>query len=141
MVIDRCAKDRPGQDGTWITREIRGAYRRLYRSGWAHSVEVWQDDQLVGGLYGLAIDRVFFGESMFSRSSNASKCALVALAGYADVSGIRLIDCQLHTGHLIRMGAREISRKAFLSLLRKYIRKPYHQSSQQPISQTVLAYL
>lgn len=119
-VIGRCAKDRPGQDGTWITHEIRGAYSRLHRSGWAHSVEVWQDDQLVGGLYGLAIDRVFFGESMFSEISGASKAALLALCSTMLDENFLLLDCQVESPHLVSMGADAIPRERFANELRQF---------------------
>ena len=140
-VIQACAEVRVNSgEGTWITGEMQDAYLKLHQSGYAHSFESWHEGELVGGLYGVRIGGCFFGESMFSRRSDSSKCALVALAGYAEASGIRMIDCQMHTGHLVRMGAREISRKAFLSQLRKHIRKPLHSSSPPPLSQPALAY-
>lgn len=107
-VITACSKiAREGQDGTWITTDMQRAYIKLHRQGYAHSVEVWQQDKLVGGLYGVRAGKVFCGESMFSLVSNASKTALVHLCR----SGLyNLIDCQVYTGHLASMGARMISR-------------------------------
>lgn len=115
QVIRACAiTPREGQDGTWITTEMQQAYIQLHRQGYAHSYEIWQQQELVGGLYGVAIGQVFCGESMFSRVSNASKTALITLAQ----SGLyRLIDCQVHTEHLESMGARHISRKEYLQVL------------------------
>lgn len=114
-VIQACATvPRQGQDGTWITNEMQSAYLNLHQKGIAHSVEVWQNDQLVGGLYGLLINKVFCGESMFSKVSNASKTALIYLAKEMDVS---LIDCQLPNEHLMSLGAAMISREAYLELL------------------------
>ncbi len=119
-VIDRCAQDRPGQDGTWITPEMRDAYCRLHRNGWAHSVEVWQGERLAGGLYGLAIDRMFFGESMFSDESNGSKAALVALCSLMIDWNFRLLDCQLESPHLRSLGADVIPRSQFCNELRRF---------------------
>ncbi|WP_462266931.1 leucyl/phenylalanyl-tRNA--protein transferase [Mucilaginibacter sp.] len=115
QVIQACAATaREGQDGTWITDDMQQAYIELHYQGYAHSYEVWQHEQLVGGLYGVAIGAVFCGESMFSHVSNASKTALITLC---NSSRYRLIDCQLHTSHLESMGARLISRKEYLHLL------------------------
>jgi leucyl/phenylalanyl-tRNA--protein transferase len=115
-VIAACSQmERDGQDGTWITADMQAAYIQLYQKGHAHSVEVWQADDLVGGLYGVQIDKVFCGESMFSKVSNASKTALI----YLCTSGLfSLIDCQVYTEHLASMGARMISRKEYVLLLR-----------------------
>ena len=114
-VIAACSSaPREGQDGTWITAEMRSAYIRLHKAGHAHSVEVWQDNKLAGGLYGVQIGHIFCGESMFSLVSNASKTALVHLCQ----SGVyKLIDCQVHTAHLESMGARMISRAEYLAIL------------------------
>jgi leucyl/phenylalanyl-tRNA---protein transferase len=112
-----CA-DRPGE-GTWITTEMREAYRRLHDLGHAHSVEVWLDDRLVGGLYGISIGGVFTGESMFHRVPDASKIALVALEDHLQARGHGVIDVQLHTDHLERMGAIEIPRAEFLDVLER----------------------
>ena len=113
-VISACsAMPRPGQDGTWIIPDMIAAYIDLHRQGYAHSIEVWQNDELAGGLYGVAVGRVFCGESMFSLVSNASKVALVHLCGM----GYSLIDCQVHTAHLASMGARMIGREDYLKVL------------------------
>jgi leucyl/phenylalanyl-tRNA--protein transferase len=113
-VIQGCAAPRTDQDGTWITREMMRAYSRLATLGYAHSVEVWKEQELAGGLYGVGIGRMFYGESMFSRRSNTSKVALVSLARQLDRWGFDLIDCQMSTGHLASLGAREIPRHEFL---------------------------
>ncbi|RKT61934.1 leucyl/phenylalanyl-tRNA--protein transferase [Azonexus fungiphilus] len=117
-VIDGCAATpRPGQDGTWITADMREAYLRLHELGWAHSVETWAEGELVGGLYGLAIGRMFYGESMFSRSDNASKFAFAHLVRYLQHHQFGMIDCQMYTDHLASLGAREIPRREFLERL------------------------
>lgn len=116
-VIARCAAPRPGQHGTWITNEMIAAYRSLHADGWAHSIEVWQDDALVGGLYGVSIGRVFFGESMFSRRSNASKYALYALSRYLQTREFALIDCQVLSHHLTTLGATLMPRPRFADIL------------------------
>lgn len=114
-VIEACsAIDRKGQDGTWITDDMKDAYIRLHHEGYAHSVEVWERDKLVGGLYGVQIGSVFCGESMFSLVSNASKMALISLCQSGDYT---LIDCQVHTEYLESMGARMISRKEYTDML------------------------
>ncbi len=119
-VLEHCALvPRTGQEGTWITADMKVAYLRLFRMGWAKSYEVWENNKLVGGLYGLDLGHVFCGESMFSTTSNASKFALIKLAQSLQVQNYRLIDCQIHTPHLDRMGARQIPRKRFLNLLQK----------------------
>ena len=115
-VIRQCAMPRPDSDSTWITRDMIGAYRRLHGLGHARSVETWQDGELAGGLYGVALGRVFFGESMFSRARDASKVALVGLARL----GYRLIDCQVPSPHLASLGAVEIPRRAFGAYLRRW---------------------
>jgi leucyl/phenylalanyl-tRNA--protein transferase len=117
-VIRACAKaPRNGQKGTWITGEMQDAYRKLHELGFAHSVETWVDDELVGGLYGLAIGKMFYGESMFSHATDASKIALAHLARYLDAQGYGLIDCQMNTPHLASLGAREIPRSDFIARL------------------------
>ncbi len=113
QVISSCSAPRTGQNGTWITPEMNAAYIELHRQGYAHSVEIWQHRRLVGGLYGLAIGRVFFGESMFSKERDASKSALVCLSRLLSKLKFRLIDCQVSTPHLLSMGAEEITRAAF----------------------------
>jgi leucyl/phenylalanyl-tRNA--protein transferase len=119
-VIRACAETpRRGQPGTWITPEMQYAYTRLFELGLAHCVEVFIDDRLVGGLYGVAIGKMFYGESMFSRASNASKIALAHLCRFLDENGCSLIDCQMKTGHLASLGAHEIPRADFLRRLRE----------------------
>jgi len=114
QVIAACGAPRDGSDGTWITPAMQQAYCELHDAGHAHSVEVWDGKELVGGLYGVALGRVFFGESMFSTQPNTSKIALVHLARQLQQWGFVLIDCQVQTGHLETMGAMEISRHEFL---------------------------
>jgi leucyl/phenylalanyl-tRNA--protein transferase len=116
-VLQACAEPRPGQDGTWLHRHMIAAYSQLHAAGHAHSVECWQGDLLVGGLYGIAIGRVFFGESMFSRVSDASKLALVHLTERLWAADYRVLDCQVHSPHLERLGAREIPRAEFEGLI------------------------
>lgn len=116
-VIEACALPRHGETGTWITNEMQRAFIELHKRGHAHSVEVWQDDQLAGGIYGLAIGRIFFGESMFSKRTDASKVALIALCQELVRRGYTLLDCQILNPHLVRMGAVEISRSEFESRL------------------------
>jgi leucyl/phenylalanyl-tRNA--protein transferase len=112
-VIEACAGPRRDHDGTWITDEMCAAYSRLHQLGIAHSVEVWMDGVLAGGIYGLALGRVFFGESMFSQRQDASKIALVALCRQLQQWGFTLLDCQVTNPHLVSMGAVEISRYEF----------------------------
>jgi leucyl/phenylalanyl-tRNA--protein transferase len=126
-VITGCSAPRPGSGGTWLVPEMIAAYQRLHREGLAHSVEVWQESALVGGLYGVAIGRVFFGESMFSHVNDASKVALVHLCQALDARGFRLIDCQVLTSHLIRMGAEEMPRAEFVRLLAEWCALPSHE--------------
>ena len=117
-VIQHCKIiDRKEQDGTWITDEVEKAYTALHQKGVAHSAEAWLNDELVGGLYGVRIGKVFFGESMFSKVSNASKFAFIQLAKYLQQEGVVLIDCQVHTAHLESLGAEMIERKNFMKLL------------------------
>lgn len=123
-VIRACAAPRDYTDGTWITPEMQSAYLELHRRGIAHSVEVWQDGTLVGGLYGLAMGRLFFGESMFSRTDNASKVGFATLVAQLKEWGFVLIDCQMPTQHLHSLGAREISRSQFADYLRRYLDCP-----------------
>ena len=114
-VIEACAATpRPGQDGTWITTEMIEAYCELHALGFAHSVEAFADDELVGGCYGVSLGRAFFGESMFAHRSDASKVAFVHLVRAVERWGFDFIDCQLHTDHLARLGAAEVSRDQFL---------------------------
>lgn len=115
MACSQPRQDKP--EGTWLVDEMIDAYITLHKMGIAHSVEAWQGDRLAGGLYGVSLGKTFFGESMFSRVSNASKVALVALAQELDSQGFGLIDCQVTSGHLLRMGAQEITRDRFLDIL------------------------
>lgn len=124
-VIAACAAPRLKTGaGTWITPEMNRAYCRLHRLGYAHSIETWRAGELVGGLYGVAVGQVFFGESMFSLVSDASKVALVALAAQLRRWGFTLIDCQMRTEHLTRMGAVDLPRATFLQLLERYCALP-----------------
>jgi leucyl/phenylalanyl-tRNA--protein transferase len=124
-VIRSCKQaPRPGQNGTWITHEMQNAYIRLHEMGWAHSVEAWKEDKLVGGLYGVSIGKVFFGESMFFEQRDASKVALVHLVNKLREWNFKFIDAQVETTHLQRMGAINIERKQFLDLLAKSIKYP-----------------
>ena len=116
-VVEACAEDRPGQSGTWINRQMIEAYLELHRAGYAHSIECRRAGELVGGLYGVALGRVFFGESMFSREPNTSK---LCLAHLADGGHFELIDCQLPTAHLKSLGAVEIEREVFEAALDRY---------------------
>jgi leucyl/phenylalanyl-tRNA--protein transferase len=117
-VIAECARVRLEKaEGTWIVADMVRAYCCLHESGFAHSVEVWQDDRLAGGLYGVSLGKCFFGESMFTRITNASKVALVALAEHVKALEFAFIDCQITTGHLARFGAREITRSRYLNEL------------------------
>lgn len=128
-VVQACTGARRGQQGTWITPEMARAYGRLHRLGWAHSVEAWAEGRLAGGLYGVVLGQVFFGESMFSRVSDASKVALVALTGM----GFRLIDCQVPSDHLARLGAVEIPRRDFLRHLDTWCEAPTSPLAPPPL--------
>jgi leucyl/phenylalanyl-tRNA--protein transferase len=124
-VIRRCAeKARPGQDGTWITAEMASAYERLHQLGFAHSFEAWEGPVLAGGLYGVSLGGAFFGESMFADRPDASKVAFVRAVGWLAEHGMELVDCQVKTEHLLRFGAREISREDFLTRLARALTKP-----------------
>ena len=120
-VLSACAAPRAGQAGTWITPEMAMAYTALHHAGYAHSVETWADGALVGGLYGVSIGRMFFGESMFSRAPDASKIALVHLARQLERWKFGLIDCQMATPHLASLGAREIPRAEFMGVLTELV--------------------
>ena len=118
-VIAACSGSRIGQGGTWITPGMKRAYRELHRSGWAHSVEIWQHGMLAGGLYGIAIGKAFFGESMFSHASNASKVAMLALCGLLDRQDFALLDCQVESPHLLTLGASLLPRSEFAGKLQQ----------------------
>lgn len=124
-VIHACASTpRNGQAGTWITEEMQAAYGKLHELGFAHSVETWRDDKLVGGLYGMAIGRMFYGESMFSHATDASKLALAHLTRYLAAQDFGLIDCQMNTPHLASLGAHEIPRSEFIEHLHRLTATP-----------------
>jgi leucyl/phenylalanyl-tRNA---protein transferase len=119
-VIRSCKEiSRPDQDGTWISDEVEEAYKKMHRLGHAISAETWKDGKLAGGLYGLRMGKIFFGESMFSLESNASKFAFIKLVEHLREVGVKLIDCQIYTNHLESLGARMIDRKEFIQLLEK----------------------
>ncbi len=124
-VILACAETpRPGQEGTWITDDMMKAYTDLHKLGFAHSVESWDGEKLVGGLYGISLGRAFFGESMFSHTTEASKIALYHLNQFAKSKDFHFIDCQVHTAHLESLGASEIPRTTFLAMLEKALAYP-----------------
>lgn len=133
LVIRACAEPRHGHEDTWITAEMDLAYNRLNGTGHAVSVETWQDNELVGGLYGIVIGKVFFGESMFSRKTDASKVALVMLAKVLKDRKFRIIDCQVHSQHLQSLGARPMPRDLFVNLLQHYC----NQADNSPWPETV----
>lgn len=124
QVMTECAAPRSGQLGTWITEDVLNAYCGLHEMGIAHSIECWQEDQLVGGLYGIALGKVFFGESMFSRTADASKIALVYLTTQLMRWDFGLIDCQVSSAHLRTLGARDIPRDIFLNMLNHWVNEP-----------------
>ncbi len=123
-VIQACAEPRSDGNGTWILPELMQAYLNLHRAGHAHSVEIWQDDTLTGGLYGVALGRVFFGESMFSRTSDASKIALLHLVNVLSDWDYQMIDCQIHSRHLESMGAVQVPRRSFVEALNHWCSVP-----------------
>jgi len=122
-VMSACAAPRQAAGGTWILPEMRAAYLRLHRLGHAHSVETWIDGELVGGLYGVALGRAFYGESMFARVTDASKIALAHLARYLVHRDFAVVDCQMNTSHLASLGAREIPRSDFVAGLARWTRE------------------
>ena len=132
QVIEACAKPRPRAEGTWISPAIVEAYCHLHALGLAHSFEAWQEGRLVGGLYGLGLGRVFFGESMFHRESNASKAAFTFAMGQLQGWGYRLVDCQVYTAHLTSLGAEEIPRTQFSDLLDIYCPQSPSASAWRP---------
>ncbi len=123
-VIEGCAAPRAESSGTWITRDMIDAYRRLHEMGWAHAFEGWLGDDLVAGLYGVAIGRVFFAESMFTRIDNASKAVLVNAVSYLQARSFELIDCQVWSDHLRTLGAKTLPRREFLRHLRRLCTPP-----------------
>jgi leucyl/phenylalanyl-tRNA--protein transferase len=123
-VIDGCAAPRAASPGTWITSDMRAAYLELYHLGHAHSIEIWRGAELVGGLYGVRLGGVFFGESMFSRARDASKAALAHLVALCRRNSLAVIDCQLPSRHLTSLGSRTIPRSQFQALLREQVRMP-----------------
>jgi len=123
-VMMGCSEPRAGQSGTWITPQVVEAYTALHKLGYAHSIEAWRDGKLVGGLYGVAIGRMFYGESMFARESDASKVALVKLVAMLKRLDMPLIDCQQETEHLARFGGRPISRRVFAGWLARLVHSP-----------------
>ncbi|MGZ8919215.1 MAG: leucyl/phenylalanyl-tRNA--protein transferase [Methylobacter sp.] len=130
-VIAACAKPRKEGAGTWITKEINEAYNELHQLGIAHSAEAWLNDELVGGLYGVTLGRVFFGESMFHTKTDASKVVFASLVEQLKSWNYQLIDCQMHTPHLESLGAQEIDRSYFATLLDEYCDTPPNQSAWQ----------
>lgn len=124
QVMEACAAPAPGRESTWINQEIMDLYQDLFRQGYCHSIECWQDQRLVGGLYGLALGGAFFGESMFSRQRDASKIALCHLVAHLRAGGFTLLDTQFLTEHLARFGAREIPRDDYKKLLAEALNKP-----------------
>ncbi|ABA59049.1 leucyl/phenylalanyl-tRNA--protein transferase [Nitrosococcus oceani] len=130
-VIQACASPRQDGEGTWITSEMKSAYNRLHEMGIAHSVETWEDKELIGGLYGVSIGRIFFGESMFSKRPDASKIAFVYLCRQLQRWGFPLIDCQIQSEHLQRLGAQTLPRNKFLHWLHEFsnspsLKRPWH---------------
>lgn len=117
-VIEACSADRKDQPGTWITEEMKSAYHQLHQLGIAHSVETWFGEELVGGLYGIALGRIFFGESMFSRQNDASKVSLATMIGWLRQWGFTMVDCQIVSPHLLSLGAVEITRTEFMEGLK-----------------------
>jgi len=137
-VIRACAAPRKNQDGTWITTDIINAYEELFALGFAHSAECWSDGHLVGGVYGIAIGGAFFGESMFSTVSNASKIAFVELVATLRDLGFVLIDCQVASPHMAALGATHIPRAEFLMQLQNAITLPINPGRWQPVTRTRL---
>lgn len=121
-VVEACKKARrKNQDGTWISNDVESAYSRLHQMGYGHSAEAWLNDELVGGLYGVRLGKIFFGESMFSNVSNASKYAFLKYTELLKSEDVRLIDCQVYTSHLESLGARMIPRTEFMNYLKNYL--------------------
>ena len=123
-IVEGCAAPRRYTDATWITPDMARAYERMHELGWAHSFEAWRDGRLAGGVYGIAIGRVFFGESMFSRERDASKVALVRAVEFLKARSVALIDCQIPSSHTTRLGATALTRERFLGLLDELCEPP-----------------
>lgn len=134
QVVGLCAEAAPDRPGTWINQTIEDLYAELHAMGHAHSVECWQDGQLVGGLYGVSLAGAFFGESMFSRATDASKVALVYLVARLKVGGFQLLDTQFITEHLQRFGTEEIPRKAYQQRLRQALKVPAYFGRADPMT-------
>ncbi len=132
-VMRACAQPRRDGAGTWITDDIIDGYSGLHRQGNAHSCELWLEDQLVGGAYGVAIGRMFYGESMFARVTDASKVALAYLVAFLHAQGVKMLDCQQQTGHLASLGARPIPRNLFMEQLKKATAQPEIDAWQVPV--------
>ncbi len=124
-VVRACAEPRSSQSGTWINHDMQRAYGLLHNVGHAHSFETWMGGQLVGGLYGVALGGIFYGESMFSRATDGSKIAFAHLCAHLHLEGFELIDCQMYTSHLERLGARELPRREFLQEVQRLAGKPH----------------
>ncbi len=122
QVIENCRMPRMNEDGTWITPEMKKAYTELHHEGFAHSIEVWRDDELAGGLYGISFGKMFFGESMFSKVANSSKYGFIKLAEYLKSKDFLFIDCQIDSQHLRTLGAAPVERREFLRILEKGIK-------------------
>lgn len=133
-VLEGCAGPRDGEAGTWLGEEMRAAYLALHRAGIAHSIETWCEDKLAGGLYGLSIGRMFYGESMFSRTTDASKVALVALVDLLRARGCPMIDCQMNTPLLASLGAQEVPRAAFLREVASLVNYPEPPARWTPLA-------
>lgn len=129
-VIEGCASDR--EEGTWITHDVRRAWLKLYEAGYAQSVEVWHENELVGGMYGLALGQIFCGESMFSRRENASKTALLVFSRYFQQAGGKVIDCQVLNPHTASLGAEEIARSDYLHEVNALAERPLAENCWQP---------
>jgi leucyl/phenylalanyl-tRNA--protein transferase len=123
VIHDCAATKRKDQAGTWITSEMKDVYKKLHKEGCAHSAEAWKENELVGGMYGIQLGKVFFGESMFSKETNASKFAFVKFVQYLKQKGIELIDCQVHTSHVESLGGKLIPRQEYLTLLQNLVSK------------------
>ncbi len=138
-VISHCRHiPRPGQEGTWITPDMQMAYQKLHEEGYAHSIEVWEDGELVGGLYGVSLGRCFFGESMFSRVSNASKAGFISLVLELQSRNFELVDCQVYTQHLASLGAKSIPRARFTQEIQQALDYPSFRGSWQSWFETLL---